>query len=91
MEEGKTDADAEVQAGADRSSAETDRGGGGEREVDAEPGVSYTWVSDGGRNGGGGYSVHPFYAQDDDFANHNRFTSLRSWNLTFTVKRLFGN
>ena len=35
MEEDKTDADTEVQAGADRNSAETDRGGGGEQEVDA--------------------------------------------------------
>ena len=35
MEEDKTGADTEVQAGADRNSAETDRGGGGEREVDA--------------------------------------------------------
>ena len=29
MEEDKTDATTEVQAGADRNSAETDRGGGG--------------------------------------------------------------
>ena len=35
MEEDKTDADEEVQTRADRNSAETDRGGGGEREVDA--------------------------------------------------------
>ena len=34
MEEDKTDADEEVQTRADRNSAETDRGGGGEREVD---------------------------------------------------------
>ena len=35
MEEGGSDANAEVQTGADRNSAETERGGGGEWEVDA--------------------------------------------------------
>ena len=35
MEEDKTDADEAVQARADRNRAETDRGDGGEREVDA--------------------------------------------------------
>ena len=35
MEEDKRGADTEVQAGADGNSAETERGGGGEREVDA--------------------------------------------------------
>ena len=35
MEEGGSDANAGVQTGTDRNSAQTDRGGGGEREVDA--------------------------------------------------------
>ena len=39
----------------------------------------------------GGYTVHPFHTQDADLANHNKFTELRSWNLVFTVKHLFGN
>ena len=44
MEEDKTDADTEVQAEVDRNSAETDRGGGGEREVDAA-GLQGSWDS----------------------------------------------
>ncbi len=44
MEEGKTDADTEVQAGADCNGVEADRGGGGEREVDAA-GLQGGWDS----------------------------------------------
>ena len=39
----------------------------------------------------GKYSHHPFHAQDPDLTNHNTFTGPRSWALTLTVKRLFGN
>ena len=61
MEEDKTDADTEVQAGADRNSAETDQGGSGEREVDAaglqgggDPYSDVLSVAEGiGRPGGG--------------------------------------
>ena len=38
-----------------------------------------------------GYAIHPFHEQDPDFSNSNRFTGARSWALTFTAKRLFGN
>ena len=42
MEEDKTDADEEVQTRADRNRAETDRSGGGEREV-AAAGLQGGW------------------------------------------------
>ena len=44
MEENKTDADTEVQAGADCNSAETGRGGGGEWEIDTA-GLQEGWDS----------------------------------------------
>ena len=47
MEEGGSDANAEVQTGTDRNGAETDRGGHGEWEVDAAAGIHtqtyYRW------------------------------------------------
>ena len=54
-------------------------------------GLKLTYSMLGGFESSGGYSVHPFHAQDADLVNHNRFTGPRSWNLAFTVKRLFGN
>ena len=50
MEEGGTDANAEVQTGADRNGAETDRCGIGEQEVDAVLGFILRRIIGGERN-----------------------------------------
>ena len=54
-------------------------------------GLKLTYLMLGGMEARGGYSIHPFHEQAPAFSNHNRFTGTRSWALTFTVKRLFGN
>ena len=54
-------------------------------------GLKLTYSMLGSIETSGGYAIHPFHEQDPDFSNYNRFTGARSWALTFTVKRLFGN
>ena len=54
-------------------------------------GLKLTYSMLGSMEARDGYAIHPFHEQDPDFSNYNRFTGARSWALTFTVKRLFGN
>ena len=54
-------------------------------------GLKLTYSMLGSMEARDGYAIHPFHEQDPDFPNYNRFTGARSWALTFTVKRLFGN
>ena len=53
------------------------------------PKLTYSMMGD--IEASGGYSLHPFHAQDPDFSNYNTFTGPRSWTLSFTVKFLFGS
>ena len=54
-------------------------------------GLKLTYSMLGSMEARDGYAIHPFHEQDPDFSNYNRFPGARSWALTFTVKRLFGN
>ena len=38
----------------------------------------------------GGYSSHPWHAQDPEFLNHTRVSGARGWTLALTFKRRFG-
>ena len=38
----------------------------------------------------GGYSSHPWHAQDPEFVNHTRVSGARGWTLALTFKRRFG-
>ena len=54
-------------------------------------GLKLTYSMLGDIQSSGGYSLHPFHERDPDLTNHNTFTDLRYWTMSFTVKFLFGN
>ena len=54
-------------------------------------GLKLTYSMMGDIEARGGYSLHPFHEREPGLSNHNTFTGARSWTLTLTVKRLFGN